>query len=142
MVIFFIKKYCGERPVKRASRPTAAASSRWLDGTRKRYYGAAGFSKPGPTRDDTIHVSDDVNEAIRSLPENLCHDRVFRIERALDLKLLAKEQWTKYEEDKPYLEPHLKEVIRERKEREEWAKKESCNRMRGCTCPRYFNDVS
>ena len=52
---------------------------------------------------------------------------VFRIKRALDLsmrqQILPKEQWTKYEEDKFYLEPYLKEVIRERKEREEWAKK-------------------
>ena len=32
-------------------------------------------------------------------------------------QILPKEQWTKYEEDKFYLEPYLKEVIRERKER-------------------------
>jgi ubiquinol-cytochrome c reductase subunit 7 len=38
-------------------------------------------------------------------------------------QILPKDQWTKYEEDKFYLEPYLKEVIRERKEREEWAKK-------------------
>uniref|UniRef100_A0A673U1A5 Cytochrome b-c1 complex subunit 7 n=1 Tax=Suricata suricatta TaxID=37032 RepID=A0A673U1A5_SURSU len=52
--------------------------------------------------------------------------RMFRTERALDLtmrhQILPKEQWTKYE-GKFYLEPYLKEVIRERKEREEWAKK-------------------
>ncbi|KAK1344830.1 hypothetical protein QTO34_013533, partial [Cnephaeus nilssonii] len=30
---------------------------------------------------------------------------------------LPKEQWTKHEEDKFYLEPYLKEVIWERKER-------------------------
>ncbi|OWK04154.1 UQCRB [Cervus elaphus hippelaphus] len=81
----------------------------------------------GLMRDDTIHENDDVKEAIRRLPENLYNDRVFRIKRALDLsmrqQILPKEQWTKYEEDKFYLEPYLKEVIRERKEREEWAKK-------------------
>ena len=37
--------------------------------------------------------------------------------------ILPKEQWTKYEEDKLYLGPQLKEVIWERKGREEWAKK-------------------
>lgn len=78
-------------------------------------------------RDDTIQVDGDVKEAISRLPENLYNDRVFRIKRALDLamrhQILPKEQWTKYEEDKPYLEPYLKEVIRERKEKEEWAKK-------------------
>ncbi|XP_059021962.1 cytochrome b-c1 complex subunit 7 isoform X2 [Mustela lutreola] len=104
-----------------------AASSQWLEGIRKWYYNAAGFNKLGLMRDDTIHENDDVKEAIRRLPENLYNDRMFRIKRALDLtmrhQILPKEQWTKYEEDKFYLEPYLKEVIRERKEREEWAKK-------------------
>jgi ubiquinol-cytochrome c reductase subunit 7 len=36
---------------------------------------------------------------------------------------LTKDQWTKYEEDKFYLEPYLKEVTHVRKEREEWANK-------------------
>ncbi|TEA35600.1 hypothetical protein DBR06_SOUSAS21710028, partial [Sousa chinensis] len=109
------------------SRPAVAASSKWLEGIRKWYYSAAGFDKLGLMRDDTICENDDVEEAIRRLPENLYDDRVFRIKRALDLtmrqQILPKEQWTKYEEDKFYLEPHLKEVIQERKEREEWAKK-------------------
>uniref|UniRef100_A0A8C0RQ13 Cytochrome b-c1 complex subunit 7 n=1 Tax=Canis lupus familiaris TaxID=9615 RepID=A0A8C0RQ13_CANLF len=104
-----------------------AASSRWLEGIRKWYYNAAGFNKLGLMRDDTIYENEDVKEAIRRLPENLYNDRMFRIKRALDLtmrhQILPKEQWTKYEEDKFYLEPYLKEVIRERKEREEWAKK-------------------
>lgn len=75
-------------------------------------------------RDDTLHETEDVKEAIRRLPEDLYNDRMFRIKRALDLtmrhQILPKDQWTKYEEDKFYLEPYLKEVIRERKEREEW----------------------
>ncbi|TKC40360.1 hypothetical protein EI555_021129 [Monodon monoceros] len=78
-------------------------------------------------QDDTIYKNDDAKEAIRRLPENLYNDTVFRIKRALDLTvrqlILPTEQWTKYEEDKSYLEPHLKEVIWERNEREEWAKK-------------------
>uniref|UniRef100_A0A8C9C7X7 Cytochrome b-c1 complex subunit 7 n=1 Tax=Phocoena sinus TaxID=42100 RepID=A0A8C9C7X7_PHOSS len=73
-------------------------------------------------QDDTIYENDDAKEAIRRLPENLYNDTVFRIKRALDL-ILPTEQWTKHEEDKFYLEPHLKEVIWERKEREGWAKK-------------------
>ena len=77
-------------------------------------------------RDDTLHETEDVKEAIRRLPEHLYNDRMFRIKRALDLsmrhQILPKEQWTKYE-DKFYLKPYLKEVIRERKEKEEWAKK-------------------
>ncbi|KAG3273868.1 cytochrome b-c1 complex subunit 7 [Ictidomys tridecemlineatus] len=113
--------------VKMASRPAVAASGRWLEGIRKWYYNAAGFNKLGLMRDDTIYEDEDVKEAVRRLPENLYNDRMFRIKRALDLtmrqQILPKEQWTKYEEDKFYLEPYLKEVIRERKEREEWGKK-------------------
>uniref|UniRef100_A0A8C6AVB3 Cytochrome b-c1 complex subunit 7 n=1 Tax=Monodon monoceros TaxID=40151 RepID=A0A8C6AVB3_MONMO len=107
--------------------PAVAASSKWLEGIRKWYYNAAGFNILGLMRDDTVYENYDVKEAIRRLPENLYNDRVFRIKRALDVtmrqQILPKEQWTKYEEDKFYLEPHLKEVIRERKEREEWANK-------------------
>uniref|UniRef100_A0A8C8SZS6 Cytochrome b-c1 complex subunit 7 n=1 Tax=Peromyscus maniculatus bairdii TaxID=230844 RepID=A0A8C8SZS6_PERMB len=82
-------------------------------------------------RDDIIYETEDVKEAIRRLPENLYNDRMFQIKRALDLtmkhQILPKEQGTKYEEDKFYLEPYLKEVIRERKEKEEWTKKWSCS---------------
>lgn len=113
--------------VNMAGRPAVSSSSKWLEGIRKRYYNAAGFNKLGLMQDDTIYENDDVKEAIRRLPENLYNDRVFHIKRALDLsmrqQILPKEQWTKYEEDKSYLELYLKEVIWERKEREEWAKK-------------------
>uniref|UniRef100_A0A8D2BAQ3 Cytochrome b-c1 complex subunit 7 n=1 Tax=Sciurus vulgaris TaxID=55149 RepID=A0A8D2BAQ3_SCIVU len=78
-------------------------------------------------RDDTLYEDEDVEEATRRLPENLYNDRMFHIKRAQDLnmrpQILPKEQRTDYEEDKFYLEPYLKEVIRERKEREEWEKK-------------------
>nr|XP_035975810.1 cytochrome b-c1 complex subunit 7-like [Halichoerus grypus] len=69
-------------------------------------------------RDDTVYENDDVKEAIR-LPENLYTHRVFHTERALDLtrrqQILRNEQWTKYEQDQFYLEPHLNEVARQRK---------------------------
>ncbi|XP_037665135.1 cytochrome b-c1 complex subunit 7-like [Choloepus didactylus] len=113
--------------VKIAGHPAVAASGRWLDGIRKWYSNAAGFNKLGLMRDDIIAENEDVKEAIRRLPENLYNDRVFHIKRALDLsmrqQILPEEQWTKYEEDKFYFEPYLKEVIQEMKEREEWAKK-------------------
>ncbi|XP_062062713.1 cytochrome b-c1 complex subunit 7-like [Lepus europaeus] len=104
-----------------AGRPAVAASGRWLDGIRRWYYNAAGVNKLGLMRDDTIHEDEDVKKAIRRLPENLYNDSMFPIKRALDLtmrhQILPKEQWTKYEEDKFYLEPYLKEVNWERKER-------------------------
>nr|XP_044996674.1 cytochrome b-c1 complex subunit 7-like [Jaculus jaculus] len=97
--------------VKMAGRSTGSASGQWLDGIRKWYYNDAGFNKLGLMRDDTIYEDEDVKEAIRRLPENLYNDRMFHIKRALDLSLrhqiLPREQWTKYEEDKFYLEPYL-----------------------------------
>ena len=78
----------------------------------------------GLYRDDCLNETDDVKEAIRRLPRNLYDERNFRIMRALHLSMtktiLPKEQWTKYEEDVKYLEPYLKEVTKEREEREEW----------------------
>ncbi|XP_007886092.1 cytochrome b-c1 complex subunit 7 [Callorhinchus milii] len=103
------------------------ASGRVLSGFRKWYYNAAGFNKLGLQRDDTMYEDDDVKEALKRLPEKLYHERNFRIKRALDLsmkqQILPKDNWTKYEEDSPYLEPYLKEVIRERKEKAEWNNK-------------------
>ncbi|XP_019731248.1 cytochrome b-c1 complex subunit 7 [Hippocampus comes] len=103
------------------------ASGRLLSSVRKWYYNLSGFNKIGLMRDDTIYEDNDVKEALRRLPENVYNDRMFRIKRALDLsmkhQILPKDQWTKYEEDEHYLMPYLDEVIRERKEKEEWMKK-------------------
>ncbi|XP_075873417.1 cytochrome b-c1 complex subunit 7 [Nelusetta ayraudi] len=104
-----------------------AATGRLMLGFRKWYYNLCGFNKLGLHRDDTILEDVDVREALRRLPEDQYNDRVFRIKRALDLsmkqQLLPKDLWTKFEEDLPYLTPYVDEVIRERKEREEWMKK-------------------
>uniref|UniRef100_A0A8B9RLQ5 Cytochrome b-c1 complex subunit 7 n=1 Tax=Astyanax mexicanus TaxID=7994 RepID=A0A8B9RLQ5_ASTMX len=110
-----------------ASETPTVASGRLLLGFRKWYYNACGFNKLGLMHDDTIYENGDVKEAIRRLPEPVYNDRIFRIKRALDLsmkqQILPKTQWTKYEEDVRYLEPYLKEVVRERQEKEEWQKK-------------------
>nr|XP_056710711.1 cytochrome b-c1 complex subunit 7 [Euleptes europaea] len=110
-----------------AARAPASAGGRLLEGLRKWYYNAAGFNKLGLMRDDTMYEDEDVKEALKRLPEDVYYARLFRIKRALDLsmrqQILPKEQWVKYEEDKYYLEPYLKEVIRERIEKEEWEKK-------------------
>uniref|UniRef100_A0A8C8RZK5 Cytochrome b-c1 complex subunit 7 n=1 Tax=Pelusios castaneus TaxID=367368 RepID=A0A8C8RZK5_9SAUR len=110
-----------------AARAPVSASSRLLEGFRKWYYNAAGFNQLGLMRDDMLYEDDDVKEALKRLPEDVYYERLFRMKRALDLsmkhQILPKEQWTKFEEDKRYLEPYLKDVIRERLEREEWDKK-------------------
>ncbi|XP_024150746.1 cytochrome b-c1 complex subunit 7 [Oryzias melastigma] len=103
------------------------ATGRLMLGFRKWYYNLCGFNKLGLMRDDTINEDADVKEALRRLPEQVYNDRMFRIKRALDLSMkqqvLPKEQWTKYEEENYYLTPYLEEVVRERKEKEEWMKK-------------------
>ncbi|XP_067356965.1 cytochrome b-c1 complex subunit 7 [Channa argus] len=104
-----------------------AQTGRLLLGFSKWYYNLCGFNKFGLMRDDTIYEDSEVKEALRRLPEKVYNDRMFRIKRALDLsmrqQILPKDQWTKYEEDDQYLTPYLEEVIREKKEREEWMKK-------------------
>ncbi|MEQ2244533.1 Transcription termination factor 3, mitochondrial, partial [Ilyodon furcidens] len=112
--------------VNMASR-APVATGRLMLGFRKWYYNLCGFNKLGLLYEDTLYEDADVKEALRRLPENVSNDRTFRIKRALDLsmkqQILPKDQWTKYEEEVNYLTPYLKEVIRERKEREEWMKK-------------------
>lgn len=53
-------------------------------------------------RDDCLHESPDVVEALRRLPQHLVDARNFRIIRALQLdmqkRVLPKEEWTKYED--------------------------------------------
>ncbi|XP_072266981.1 cytochrome b-c1 complex subunit 7 [Pyxicephalus adspersus] len=110
-----------------AASASVVVSRRMMGTINKWYYNLAGFNKYGLMRDDTLYEDNDVKEAIRRLPAKLYDERVFRIKRALDLDMkktiLPKEHWTKYEEDVHYLEPYLKEVIRERKEKEAWNKK-------------------
>lgn len=68
----------------------------------------------------------DVKEAVRRLPPKDYHERTFRIVRAMQYSLmhriLPKEQWTKFEDDVPYLTPYLDEINKEKKEKEEWEK--------------------
>uniref|UniRef100_UPI00398EF7A1 cytochrome b-c1 complex subunit 7 n=1 Tax=Pristiophorus japonicus TaxID=55135 RepID=UPI00398EF7A1 len=110
-----------------AARAPVKATSSLFQKLQKWYYNAAGFNKYGLMRDDTLYEDNDVKEAVRRLPENLYNERIFRMKRAFDLsmkhQILPKERWTKYEQDVHYLEPYLKEVICERKEKEEWNKK-------------------
>ncbi|KYN14059.1 Cytochrome b-c1 complex subunit 7 [Trachymyrmex cornetzi] len=71
---------------------------------------------------DMLHP--DVEEALRRLPQEILDQRNFRIVRALQLsachRILPKEQWTKYEEDVPYLKPYLDEIDKENEEKARW----------------------
>lgn len=75
-------------------------------------------------RDDCLYETQDVQEALRRLPAHVIDERNFRMVRAMQLSLqktvLPKEEWTKYEEDVLYLTPIVKQVEKERNEREAW----------------------
>ncbi|KAG0724654.1 Cytochrome b-c1 complex subunit 7 [Chionoecetes opilio] len=97
----------------------------------KRYvFRASAFNQMGLYYDDCLYENEDVQEALRRLPQPVMDDRNFRMQRALHLsltkKILPKEEWPSYEEDREkgrYLQSYLDEVIREKREREEWNKK-------------------
>merc|ERR1711976_170347 len=80
----------------------------------------------GLLRDDYLPDCPEVNEAVRRMPLELQDQRMFRIMRALDLSgsktVLSKEQWTTYEQDVRYIKPYLQQVLKEKKEQEEWYK--------------------
>ncbi|XP_034183863.1 cytochrome b-c1 complex subunit 7 [Osmia lignaria lignaria] len=100
------------------------ALKRTFPGLQRWAYNLSGFNQLGLFRDDVLQETPDVIEALRRLPHNLKEERDFRLVRAVQLntsnKILPKEQWTKLEEDVPYLQPYVDEVIRERIEREEY----------------------
>lgn len=93
---------------------------------KKWAYNLSGFNKLGLMRDDCLYEDEDVKEALHRLPRNLVDERNYRILRAVQLNIqhsiLPKEQWTQYENDIMYLQPYLKEVIKEREERDAWNK--------------------
>ncbi|KAJ9156172.1 hypothetical protein NKR23_g940 [Pleurostoma richardsiae] len=87
------------------------------------YVDAAGYRKMGLRADDLIpEENESVLLALKRLPPKEAYDRVYRIRRAAQLslthKLLPKSQWTKAEDDKPYLGPILEEIAAEIKERD------------------------
>jgi ubiquinol-cytochrome c reductase subunit 7 len=63
-----------------------------------------------------------VLKALGRLSPQESYDRIYRIRRATQLslqqKVLPKNEWTKPEEDTPYLTPILEQVFAERKEKQ------------------------
>lgn len=95
-------------------------------GLKKWAYNLSGFNKYGLWRDDLLYEDETVKEALRRLPQDLVDERNYRMLRAIQLSLtksiLPKEQWTKFEDDKLYLTPYVKEVEKEQDERDQWNK--------------------
>ncbi|KAK3681449.1 cytochrome b-c1 complex subunit 7 [Podospora appendiculata] len=87
------------------------------------YANAAGYRQLGLRADDLISEENEtVLQALKRLPPKQSYDRIFRIRRAVQLslshKLLPKNEWTKPEEDVPYLGPLVEQLENEIKERE------------------------
>jgi ubiquinol-cytochrome c reductase subunit 7 len=75
-----------------------------------------------PSADDLIvEENETVLKALSRLSPKESYDRIYRIRRATQLslqhKLLPKNEWTKPEEDVPYLTPILEQLYAEAKEK-------------------------
>ncbi|KAF2648505.1 14 kDa subunit of cytochrome bd ubiquinol oxidase [Lophiostoma macrostomum CBS 122681] len=98
--------------------------SRWVKPLAEWYVNAAGYRKLGLRADDLIPEENEVVQlALKRLPPKDAYDRVYRLRRAFQCsvshQLLPKEQWTKPEEDTPYLTNVITNIESEMKERED-----------------------
>ena len=97
---------------------------------RKWMYDLSAFNQYGLYKHDILIETEDVAEALRSLPNNLQDERTFRMYRPTQLymqkTILPKDQWPTFEEDVEhgrYLDQYLEEVQREKAEKSMWAKR-------------------
>ncbi|TPX43750.1 hypothetical protein SeMB42_g04432 [Synchytrium endobioticum] len=82
------------------------------------YRNQMGYRQMGLRYDDLIpEESDVVQEALRRLPPKEFHQRLFRFKRAFALSgtqnMLSPSEWTKPEEDIPYLRPLMEQLENE-----------------------------
>ncbi|KAH8171390.1 ubiquinol-cytochrome C reductase complex 14kD subunit domain-containing protein [Sarocladium implicatum] len=87
------------------------------------YMGSAGYRQMGLRYDDLLEEErPDVAGALKRLSPKESYERVYRIRRATQLsiqhKLLPKEEWTKPEEDTPYLSTIIKDIQAEMAEKD------------------------
>ncbi|KAJ4396422.1 Cytochrome b-c1 complex subunit 7 [Gnomoniopsis smithogilvyi] len=87
------------------------------------YANASGYRQLGLRADDLIpEESETVQTALARLDAKARYDRIFRIRRAVQCsishKLLPKAEWTKPDEDTPYLVPLIRLIEAEAKEKE------------------------
>jgi len=88
----------------------------------KAYIQAMNYQRYGLRFEDLLLETPDVQLALARLPKDVLSDRDDRIKQALVLNTagdqLPRDQWTKAEEDLPYLAPYLAQVVQERRDRE------------------------
>ncbi|KAL6707151.1 Cytochrome b-c1 complex subunit 7, mitochondrial [Coniothyrium glycines] len=97
---------------------------RWVQPLANWYTNAAGYRQLGLRADDLLpEENDTVQTALKRLKPQEAYDRVFRLRRAFQLsmshQLLPKDEWTKPEDDKPYLQELITDIESEMKERED-----------------------
>ncbi|EAT87714.1 cytochrome b-c1 complex subunit 7 [Parastagonospora nodorum] len=97
---------------------------RWMKPLANWYCNAAGYRQLGLRADDLLPEENDVVQtALKRLQPQDAYNRVFRLRRAMQLsmthQLLPKEEWTKAEEDVPYLTDVIKDIESEMAERED-----------------------
>ncbi|KAF8566636.1 hypothetical protein P879_08200 [Paragonimus westermani] len=82
------------------------------------------YNQLGLMYHDVIPHSPVIAEAVRRLPREETEARDFRIARAFHLSanktVLPKEQWTRVEDDIPYLDPYIELTRKEWQEKAEW----------------------
>jgi len=99
--------------------------TKWLTPVANWYVNASGFRKYGFKYDDLLQEeTPTVQRALTRLEPREYYDRSYRLKRASHASVLhaplAKEEWTKAEDDVRYLLPHVHEVMKEDAERKHW----------------------
>ncbi|KAI1285076.1 Cytochrome b-c1 complex subunit 7 [Halotydeus destructor] len=96
---------------------------------RKWYHGISLYNRYGLYADDVLddEHNEEVREAVRRLPAEEYDRRMFRHVRAFQLEItksyLPKDEWINYEDQyNYYLQPYIKEVLAELKEKSDWVK--------------------
>ncbi|KAI5379791.1 hypothetical protein J4E82_001334 [Alternaria postmessia] len=97
---------------------------KWMKPLANWYCNAAGYRQLGLRADDLLPEENDVVQtALKRLRPQEAYDRVFRLRRAFQLsmshQLLPKEEWTKAEDDTPYLSELITDIEAEMHERED-----------------------
>ncbi|KAL2204155.1 14 kDa subunit of cytochrome bd ubiquinol oxidase [Sarocladium strictum] len=87
------------------------------------YLGSAGYRQMGLRYDDLLEEErEEVFLALKRLSNKESYERVYRIRRATQLsiqhKLLPREEWTKPEEDTPYLSKIVEDIKAEMAEKD------------------------
>jgi ubiquinol-cytochrome c reductase subunit 7 len=78
----------------------------------------------GLFHDDMLFENENVKEALRRIPKDVYHERMYRFNRALMLSskkdILPKDNWTTWENDLKYLSPYVEDIENEKREIQNW----------------------